>query len=543
MNKNILYIIILCFSGISCSEELKPASLPPVLTLNEAKEVSRNTAILSGKIEIHEAGLVRSCFFKYGTSPQLTDATEVAVNETEGYTETLLSGLTAGVEYYYTMQVGNGFSTVESRPKSFRTIPNSTPALSEITLINKGPFSAVVQCILADSGGDVPTTLGFQYAIFPGGPQQFITAELTEDGTFKARLSGLAMETTYQVGAYAVNSVGEAYSNKIEFTTDNVIYTSEAGSLASIIGEEQKYRLQQLSIAGRLNGTDLRFLRDMMGQDINGNETPGRLYDLNLLDAFIVAGGESYYASCFTNDNVLGYGTFADCRYLQHIVLPRSVGVIEKDAFLNCSALVSLTIPDNTRHYQPSEGCCRLTEFRVSSLNLYYAAEEGVLYDKKKEILLQYPEGKTSSSILIPPSVNTLADNAFQRCPLVSLEVPHTVTTLGVQVFRNSALQSIVLSDRIETLPNGTFQGCTNLRTITLGSGTSLISNYCFDRCTPEDIYIRASLPPVCYSLAFSGTDRLFEQCRLHVPVKTKSFYRQTKNWKNFVQIVEEEMP
>lgn len=537
--KKTTIITILLILFFSCTKEMKPTSLPPSLTLNEAKEITRNTAILSGEIDIHENGLVRSCRFKYGTSPLLTDATEIITDETEGYTEATLSGLQAGVEYYFSIQAGNGFSSVQSATKSFRTIPNSTPALSEITLINKGPFSAVVECMLTDNGGETPTALGFKYRTATGGKEQFITAELTGNGNFKAKLPDLDMETDYQVQAYAANSVGEVYSNNIGFTTDNAIYTSEAGALAEIIGEKQKYRLSQISIAGKLNGSDLRLIRDMMGRDVNGGETPGRLYDLSLLDAYIVKGGESYYASRYTADDTLGYGTFADCQYLQRIVLPRSLKVIEKDAFLNCSALVSMTIPDNTVRYTPSEGCYRLAQFAVSALNPNYAEEDGVLYDKKKTTLLQYPEGKTGSSFLIPASVVNLADNAFQRCPLETLEIPNTVTTLGIQVFRNSALQSITLSDKIETIPNGTFQGCTSLSTITLGSATSLISNYCFDRCPLRDLYIRATLPPICYSQTFNNTD-LFSQCTLHVPAKTKAFYRGNGSWKKFERIVEE---
>ena len=39
------------------------------------------------------------------------------------------------------------------------------------------------------------------------------------------------------------------------------------GSLPTLIGERQKYKLTSLAVEGALNGTDLRFLREMAGSD------------------------------------------------------------------------------------------------------------------------------------------------------------------------------------------------------------------------------------------------------------------------------------
>lgn len=54
------------------------------------------------------------------------------------------------------------------------------------------------------------------------------------------------------------------------------------------------YEYTQLTITGDLNGDDLRCLRTMAGRDINEETTEGKLADINLADAHIVAGGGDF---------------------------------------------------------------------------------------------------------------------------------------------------------------------------------------------------------------------------------------------------------
>jgi len=539
MEKILLYIFTLCLFITACNKDHTPTFYPPALTLNAASGITRTTALLSGNIELRGDGKVSNCYFRLSASPQLENAREIAVPGTAGYTETQVSGLTAGTTYYYHLVASNGYSQIESDILHFQTLPNSSPTLTPLLLIHKGPFSAYVQCSIAEDGGIAPTMLGFKYQADTDAEPLFMPARQNQDGTFQAKLTGLNMETSYRVYAYAANPAGDTQSDTLTFLTDNAVYTTIPGTLPEIIGEQDKYRFSQLSIAGLLNGTDLRLIRDMLGQNIDGHETPGRLADLDLSDARIVSGGDSYSASRYTADDTLGYGTFAHSRYLQRIILPHSLKVIEKNAFLDCSALESITIPDSVREYTPSEGCLRLKEFRVSPLNPCFSSSEGILCDKKQEILFQYPEGKTAEKPGFPVTLTKIADQAFLRCPADTIILPETVKTLGAQVFLQAQARTIILSDNIRVLPSGTFQGCSQLQTVVLGTEASLLSDFCFEGCHLRDLYLRASYPPVCHSNTFSGTD-LFSSCTLHVPPGCKTLYRQAKTWQNFEKITED---
>ena len=114
-----------------------------------------------------------------------------------------------------------------------------------------------------------------------------------------------------------------------------VIEVQTAGSLSSLIEESQKNQITDLTITGNLNGTDIRFIREMAGRDSDGNETEGTLKTLNLSGAAIVSGGDYYYKQYFeykTSDNEIGENMFINCT-LSSIVMPDNTTVIGSGAF------------------------------------------------------------------------------------------------------------------------------------------------------------------------------------------------------------------
>ena len=56
-----------------------------------------------------------------------------------------------------------------------------------------------------------------------------------------------------------------------------VIEVQTAGSLSSLIEESQKNQITDLTVTGNLDGTDIRFIREMAGRDSDGKETEGIL--------------------------------------------------------------------------------------------------------------------------------------------------------------------------------------------------------------------------------------------------------------------------
>ena len=128
------------------------------------------------------------------------------------------------------------------------------------------------------------------------------------------------------------------------------IKLDEAGTLPDKISESQKNLITNLKIVGKINGTDLKFIREMAGCDVNGKETDGKLSILDLSDAKIVEGGSAYYSDrddgfIYTSNDKLGDYVFNGCSGLTSLTLPSSVTEIGEHAFLNCRGLTNFTIP------------------------------------------------------------------------------------------------------------------------------------------------------------------------------------------------------
>ena len=132
------------------------------------------------------------------------------------------------------------------------------------------------------------------------------------------------------------------------FTRQITLKLDEAGTLPDRIGGNQKYLITNLKIVGKINGTDLKFIREMAGRDFNGEKTDGKLSILDLSEAKIVAGGDAYVRfseNYYTSNDKLGDYAFSGCSGLTSLTLPSSVTSIGRGAFHGCWKLTSLTIP------------------------------------------------------------------------------------------------------------------------------------------------------------------------------------------------------
>ena len=133
-------------------------------------------------------------------------------------------------------------------------------------------------------------------------------------------------------------------------TKQITIKLDKAGTLPDRIASSKKYKITNLKIVGEINGTDLKFIREMAGCDYDGKETDGKLSILDLSDAKIVEGGSAYYSDrddgfIYTSNDKLGDYVFFDCSGLTSLTLPSSVTEIGEHAFLNCRGLTNFTIP------------------------------------------------------------------------------------------------------------------------------------------------------------------------------------------------------
>ena len=217
-------------------------------------------------------------------------------------------------------------------------------------------------------------------------------------------------------------------------TKQITIKLDKAGTLPDRIASSKKYKITNLKIVGEINGTNLKFIREMAGCDYDGKETDGKLSILDLSDAKIVEGGSAYYSDrddgfIYTSNDKLGDFAFYGCSGLTSLTIPSSVTSIGEGAFRGCSGLTSLTLPSGVTEIGEAAflNCRGLTNFTI------------------------------------PSGVTSIGTSAFFCCyGLISLTIPSSVTAIGSRAF-NACSELTSIYAYMEKLPetgSNLFLGC-----------------------------------------------------------------------------------
>ena len=161
----------------------------------------------------------------------------------------------------------------------------------------------------------------------------------------------------------------------------------------------------------------------------------------------------------------IGNNAFYSCLELKDIKLSNNVEIIGNNVFSNCNKLSMIDIPASIKKIGISafSNCISLNAINVSSNNIYYSSENGVLFNKDKSVLMNYPAGKDLSAYKIPNTVISLADNSFAKC---------------------LNLHEIEFSRNLEVVSSGTFTACENLKSVIIYNKLNSIGNLAFDSCT-----------------------------------------------------------
>ncbi|MBR0161136.1 MAG: leucine-rich repeat protein [Oscillospiraceae bacterium] len=175
----------------------------------------------------------------------------------------------------------------------------------------------------------------------------------------------------------------------------------------------------------------------------------------------------------------IGSSAFNGCNSLTNIIIPSNVKSIGSYAFYRCSSLTEVTIPDSTESLGAVAfgACTALHTFTVDSDNPAYCAENGVLYNKSKTQLIQYPAGRTETSYQILNTATIIGKYAFYGCKsLTDITVPSSVTSIGASAFSDcTGLANITMPASVTNIESDIFKGCVSLTSAgPIGSGCSL---------------------------------------------------------------------
>lgn len=545
---------VLCVLGLaSCSSD-KPDNFEPQLQTLEAIDITRNEATMVGQCHTTGSTEMPQLWFCYGDDPSMSQKTAVLTTadnnggKPDGTVVYRLSQLTPSTTYYYKLQGGSGNVVLSGEQLSFTTQPNAKPTAGEVTVLGISPLSAIVSYSISETGGNPITESGCYLSRQDGGTmgdattiKLVQTGDADDNGMFRLRIGGLQPEVAYSIRPFAANKNGEDVGEAVSFVTTSTSIINDAGQLTELVGDD-KYRFTTLSIAGFLNGDDLRTLRDMAGCDNEGKATAGQLSDIDLSGAQIAEGGKAYAEGHFTQTNVVGKAMLASCEKLKRIVLPLQTTKIEADAFRNCSSLRTIEVPTLVESIETSAGCTALAEINVQAGNSHYSSKDGVLLSGDGKSILWFPMGKEGEYTL-PSTVTTVGDYAFRNCRIETFHFADGLTSIGKYAFYNSSVKEVSLPSTVKQIPTGLFQKCANLTTVHLGKNTEMLGDYVFDGCPITNLYISAPTPPYCSNNTFASSgNNIFSTCRVHVPKNRRIYYRGDVIWAQFRRIVEEEI-
>ena len=305
-------------------------------------------------------------------------------------------------------------------------------------------------------------------------------------------------------------------------TTQVTIKLDEAGTLPYKISANEKNLITNLKIVGKINGTDLKFIREMAGRDFNGEKTDGKLSILDLSEAKIVAGGDAYVQygeNHYTSNDKLGDYAFYFCSGLTSLTLPSSVTSIGDWAFGYCSELTSLTLPSGVTSIGNYVffGCSGLTSLTLPSSVTSIG-----------DYAFQDCSGLTS--LTLPSGVTSIGNDAFYGCSgLTSLTIPSGVTSIGKWAFYGcSGLTSLTLPTGVTSIGNYAFYGCRGLTSMTIPSGVTVIGEGAFRGCSGlTSIYVYPENLPELGIDIFNRCDA--KNCTVYVPKGTYDDYKASE--------------
>ena len=218
-------------------------------------------------------------------------------------------------------------------------------------------------------------------------------------------------------------------------------------------------------------------------------------------------------------------------------------GVTEiPEAFADCSKVTSIVIPDSVTSIGDGafEGCIGLTSISVDPNNLNFSSLEGILYDKEKTKIIKVPCGNTGDFV-IPNSVISIASYSFCYCTkLTSIAIPNSLTKIGECAFIDcEGLTSIVIPNSVTNIGEGAFVNCEGLTSIDIPDSVINIENSAFEDCIKLNrIHCQIkNIKDVKIGInIFIGCD--LSNCILYVPTSTDNDYRHHPVFFKFNEIV-----
>ena len=300
-------------------------------------------------------------------------------------------------------------------------------------------------------------------------------------------------------GVFTASAVGGGAQLEVTFELDPIVTVELdfAGSLNTVLSEEQLGLITHLTILGEMNSADF----------VTMNQSMPELSVIDLSNATVQGGAIPYAAFCRNTDssNFIGKETLSEIR------LPKNVTIIQDYAFAGCANLTKVNFEECTAlqeiySYAFSSTGLRdidLSNTKITSLN------SG-----------EFRNNKTLRSIQFPATLKSL-DTQFQESALVEVDLSHTklenltswmfssctklekvllpssLTSIKSNAFHNTSIVAIDMSHTsVSSIADRAFSSCSKLEKVLFPASLTSIKEYAFESCglTELDLSVTSRL-------------------------------------------------
>lgn len=280
---------------------------------------------------------------------------------------------------------------------------------------------------------------------------------------------------------------------KFEYTTPEgceYIFSVNPDGVSATLEKGQARNVEVLTIPRGVNGLGAYFFVSEIGKfAFCGNPLWGRqengIRPMDGVKKLIIPEGVEYVGqNCFdtaedleeviipTSLRNLGYCMFQNCEKLKSVYIPRDSKLvsIEDFVFMDCYALESFYIPSSVEEIKqgPWRNCKSLEELDIADNNYNFHVYEGILYNRDRKHLIQYPAGKKDKEHYVRFGTQSIDNSAFYGNDHISkVTFPVSLDSIShIAFFGCSNLDNVVFNDVIEFIGNSAFEKCPKLKTI-----------------------------------------------------------------------------
>lgn len=353
---------------------------------------------------------------------------------------------------------------------------------------------------------------------------EYYTDSFTEDVTLYAGWINEDDGTAWQYTVQSDDTVEiTAYTGKRRYLT---VPKELEGKKVSSIGEGAfagNSRIRQVTLPDSLTG-----IRDRAFYNCNS------LREIEIPEKVVQIGNEAFYGctrltqvSIVQNGALKQIGTQAfGMSGINSISLPANLTDLASDAFYASTNLRRISVAESNKTF------CVIKDALYNANGdtlLYYPAGKGGIYEvtDKTTTIGDYAFAYTKSQeVVFPDTLEKFGKRSFYSSSVTTAVIPANVRTFGEEMFNGSRLGEISFASELkaETLADGMFSSCWNLRTVTIpkninklgknmfaysglqkvdfadGSKVSVIGDSAFVGCQIEEFHVPDGVTTIAYN-------------------------------------------